>query len=106
MVGSGIKHPGSATLVAEPHRFCMDPDSTILKIRVTELIHLPLFPTVRNFCRKKQKWPQRNLSGRENPQPNLIQNSLNNGIKGAELFELNFSLKILGQFSELDLEIS
>jgi hypothetical protein len=33
-----------------------------------------VLPTGRNFCRKMQKWPQKNLSGRENPQPNFKQN--------------------------------
>jgi hypothetical protein len=32
-----------------------------------------VLPTSRNFCCKTQKWPQKNLSGRENPWSNFMQ---------------------------------
>jgi hypothetical protein len=41
-----------------------------------------VLPTGRNFGRKKLKWPDKNISGRKNPQPNFWQNFL----KMAELF--------------------
>jgi hypothetical protein len=32
-----------------------------------------VFPTGRNFGRKTQKWPHKNMSSRENPRPNIRQ---------------------------------
>jgi hypothetical protein len=43
---------------------------------------MPVLPTGRNFCRKTQKWPQKNISGRENLRPNLMQISQQMAEKG------------------------
>jgi hypothetical protein len=31
-----------------------------------------VLPTGRNFGRKTQKWPHKNMSGRKNPRPNFL----------------------------------
>jgi hypothetical protein len=54
-----------------------------------------VLPTGRNFCRKTQKWPHKNLSGRENPQPNFLQICQKMAEKGPNFFEVWFSHKIL-----------
>jgi hypothetical protein len=52
-----------------------------------------VLPTGRNFCRKMQKWPQKNLSGGENPQPNFRQNFNKMGEKGPNFLKFLFYLK-------------
>jgi hypothetical protein len=64
-----------------------------------------MLPTGRNFCRKTQKWPQKNPSGRENPRPNCRYAGFpKNGSKGAELLEMSFSHKILDNLQHLSLK--
>jgi hypothetical protein len=55
----------------------------------------PVLPTGRNFCRKTQNWPQKNLSGRENPRLNFLQISQKMAEKEPNFFEVWFTNKIL-----------
>jgi hypothetical protein len=43
-------------------------------VKRLQAVNQAVLPTGRNFCRKTQKWPQKNLSGRENSRPNFLQN--------------------------------
>jgi hypothetical protein len=47
-----------------------------------------VLPAGRNFGRKTQKWPQKILSGRENPRPNFWQICLKMAEKGPNFFEV------------------
>jgi hypothetical protein len=49
---------------------------------------IPVFPTGRNFGRKTQKRPLKNMSGRENPRPNILQICLKMAEKGPNFFEV------------------
>jgi hypothetical protein len=53
-----------------------------------------VLPTGRNFCRKTQKWSQKNLSGRENPRQNFLLICQKMAEKGPNFFEVWFSHKI------------
>jgi hypothetical protein len=45
-----------------------------------------VLPTGRNFCRRTQKWPEKNTSGRRKLRPILHQKGGKSGRKVAELF--------------------
>jgi hypothetical protein len=77
------------TSIAEFHKR-KEPTSPILLRGIQ-----PVLPTGRNFCRKTQEWPQKNLSGRENPRPNFLRIGQKMAEKGPNFFEVWFSYKIL-----------
>jgi hypothetical protein len=54
---------------------------------------VPSVANRRNFGRKTQKWPQKNISGRENPRPNFMHISQTMAEKGQHFLNCVFHLK-------------